>query len=239
MEFAFKKSYSFEDLKRLMEILRGEEGCPWDREQTHQSIRYNFIEEVYEAAEAIDIGDAGLLREELGDVLLQVVFHARIEQEQGGFGIDDVVSGLCAKLVERHPHVFGDRRAENAEEALKNWDNIKKIQKKQTKDSQTLDAVAKTLPALMRAQKICKRANKLGFSYDNINNAIEGLEISLSGLKEASETADKDKISKALGELLFAAADFARFSGSEAEDCLTRASDAFIKKAEASEAEPE
>ena len=124
-----------EDLLKIMEMLRGEGGCPWDREQTHQSIRKNMIEEAYETAEAIDLGDAVMLREELGDVLMQVVFHARISQEEGGFSFDDVCDGICKKLILRHPHIFGSVQVSDSAEVLKNWDAIKKEEKGQKRQT--------------------------------------------------------------------------------------------------------
>ena len=129
MSFEFKENYRIDDLLQIMRILRGDGGCPWDREQTHQSIRRNFIEETYEVVEAIDNKDTALLLEELGDVLLQVVFHTQMEAEQGAFSFDDVCDGICKKLILRHPHIFGDVTAETSEEVLKNWDEIKRKKK--------------------------------------------------------------------------------------------------------------
>ena len=151
------------DLRTITELLRAPDGCPWDREQTHESIRENFIEETYEVAEAIDISDTGLLEEELGDVLLQVVFHACIEEENGGFDFDDVTNGICRKLVLRHPHVFGNVSADTTEQVLSNWDKIKQESKHQTTVAETRRSVAKSLPALMRAEKLIGRAAKAGY----------------------------------------------------------------------------
>lgn len=151
------------DLRAITGLLRAPDGCPWDREQTHESIRGNFIEETYEVVEAIDTSDTELLEEELGDVLLQVVFHACIEEEKGGFDFEDVTDGICRKLILRHPHVFGDVNADTTEQVLSNWDKIKQRSKHQTTVTETLSSVAKSLPALMRAEKLIGRAAKAGY----------------------------------------------------------------------------
>lgn len=158
MDFEFKEKYDINDLLKIMKILRSENGCPWDREQDHKSIRKDFIEEVYEACEAIDLDDSELLREELGDVLLQVVFHATIEEEQGRFDFGDAVNDVCSKLIIRHPHVFGDVKVKDSEDVLRNWNDIKQETKGQETYTETLRSVCTALPALMRAQKIGKRA---------------------------------------------------------------------------------
>ena len=147
-----KEHYTIDDLAEIVTLLRSEEGCPWDKVQTHQSIRSDLIEETYEVIEAIDQDDPEMLREELGDLLLQVVFHTRIETEQEHFTLEDVCTDICNKLIVRHPHVFSTVQADTTEEVLKNWDAIKEETKHQTTRTQTLEAVAKTLPALMRAQ---------------------------------------------------------------------------------------
>ena len=161
-ELKNKSEYAFDDLQSIMQILRSPEGCPWDREQDHKSIRKNFIEETYEVAEAIDTDNPVLLCEELGDVLLQVVFHVEMEREAGGFGMTDVMNGICEKLIRRHPHVFGDVTADTSEKVLANWDAIKKEEKGQKDISDVLASVPTTLPALMKAQKMIKKASKSG-----------------------------------------------------------------------------
>ena len=155
-----KEKYSFEDLKEIMRILRSENGCPWDREQTHKSIRNNFLEEAYEAIEAIEDEDPDLLKEELGDVLLQVVFHAQMGSEVGAFDIDGVCDGICTKLIVRHPHIFADTIAETSEQVLSNWENIKIGEKGYADAGEYVRSTAKSLPALMRTQKIHKRLLK-------------------------------------------------------------------------------
>lgn len=158
-----KDRYTMDDLVAIMALLRAEDGCPWDREQTHESIRSNFIEETYEVVEAIDTKDAPLLREELGDVLLQVVFHARISEEAGDFSFDDVADEVCRKLVVRHPHIFSDVEADTTDKVLTNWDKIKAETKQQKTVSDTLNSVSRSLPSLMRATKIAKKAAKAGY----------------------------------------------------------------------------
>ena len=156
MEFKAKEKYSVSDLISIMALLRGEGGCPWDREQDHLTIRKNLIEEAYEVVEAIDAGDPEMLCEELGDLLLQVVFHSRISEEEGDFSIEEVADGICRKLIHRHPHIFSDVVVKDSGEVLENWDAIKKQEKGQKTASDTLHSVPKVLPALMRSQKVQK-----------------------------------------------------------------------------------
>ena len=165
VDFQYVDSYGIEDLLRIMELLRAPGGCPWDREQTHQSIRRNMLEEAYEAVEAIDEEDPEHLKEELGDVLLQVVFHARMAEEEGLFSFGDVVDGVAKKMVFRHPHVFGAVRAEDSEQALDTWDAQKREEKSQRTATDTLEAVARSLPALIRAEKVQSKAAKAGFDW--------------------------------------------------------------------------
>lgn len=174
-ELIDKESYSFDDLQTILRILRSPEGCPWDREQDHASIRKNFIEETYEVAEAIDTDDPTLLCEELGDVMMQVVFHTEMEREAGRFEMSDVINGVCNKLIHRHPHVFGDVSADTAEKVLTNWDAIKKEEKGLKDIGDVLDSVPVTLPALMKAQKMIKKAAKSGVSLCESDTALDGL----------------------------------------------------------------
>ena len=226
MNFEQKEFYDIDDMLQIMRLLRSENGCPWDKEQTHSSIRKDFIEEVYEAVEAIDMDNAEMLREELGDVLLQVVFHARIEEEKGSFTFGDVVDEICRKLIVRHPHVFGNVKAETTSEVLKNWNNIKQATKGQETYTDTLKSVCSTLPALMRAQKLSSRAGRAGFKPENSAAAAENvvktaLELQ-NGLSDNSE-----KNEELLGKLLFAAARLSDACGIDAEEALSRASDSF------------
>ncbi|MBR5707846.1 MAG: MazG family protein, partial [Oscillospiraceae bacterium] len=160
LNFERKERYGVDDLVGIMELLRSPDGCPWDREQTHASVRRNLIEEAYEAAEAIDLDDKAGLAEELGDVLLQIVFHCQMEREAGGFTLDDVADGVCKKLIYRHPHVFADTQVSGADEVLENWDALKRKEKKQETPADAIEAVARSLPALWRAEKICSKAVK-------------------------------------------------------------------------------
>ena len=169
-----KENYTFDDLQSIMEILRSPEGCPWDREQDHSSIRKNFIEETYEVAEAIDADDPAMLCEELGDVMMQVVFHTEIEKGIGRFEMNDVINGVCKKLVYRHPHVFGDVTADTAEKVLVNWDALKKAEKGHKDIGDVLASVPTTLPALMKAQKMIKKATKAGVSLCENGSEYDG-----------------------------------------------------------------
>lgn len=228
INFVSKPKYGFEDLLQIMDILRGENGCPWDREQTHESIRKNFIEEVYEACEGIDLKDDALLCEELGDVILQCVFHADLAEERGAFDINDVCDGVCKKLILRHPHIFGNVVAETSAEVLNNWDAIKKVEKSQKTHSDTINQVAKSLPALMYAQKVQKKAAKAGFDWPDINGALQKIDEEKSELLRAME-GDGDPADE-LGDLLFAVVNAARFLDIDAEEALTRASSKFVNR---------
>lgn len=228
MDFEFKKCYNIDDLIDIMRILRSENGCPWDREQDHHSIRKDFIEEVYEAVEAIDLEDTELLREELGDVLLQVVFHSRIEEEKGSFKFGDVVNEVCQKLIVRHPHVFGDVSVKNSEDVLKNWNNIKQETKGQETYTETLESVCSTLPALMRAQKVGQRAKRAGMDFESAQTALEALESEIAELKKA--VAEQSNIEEELGDVLFSAVNVSRLCGIDSEEALSRSTDKFIDR---------
>jgi len=220
-----KDRYSLSDVVALVAALRDPEtGCPWDREQTHQSIRQNFIEETYEAVEAIDRGDSGLLEEELGDVLLQVLLHAEMARQEGGFSIDDVSDRLCKKLVLRHPHIFGDVEVDGSDEVLSNWEDIKRVEKEQKTGSDAIDDVAKALPSLMRAQKIHKRAAYVGFTHSDAYGSIRDLG---EKVRELGEAVQAGKGADGLGDVLFSASNVARQIGADAELCLTESCDRF------------
>lgn len=230
MDFKIKNRYDINDMLAIMRILRSENGCPWDREQTHKSIRKDFLEEVYEAVEAIDLDDTALLREELGDVLLQVIFHSRIEEEKGSFCFDDVVDEVCKKLVIRHPHVFSDVVAETSDEVLKNWNDIKQQTKGQETYYETLESVCTALPALMRAQKVGKRAERAGMDFENISQVINCLEGEIAELKEAIASGNADSVEDELGDVLFSCTNLARHTGCDAEEALTRATEKFMRR---------
>lgn len=230
MEFQFKERYNVEDLVLIMRMLRGENGCAWDRAQDHHSIRNNFLEEVYETVEAIDNEDSVLLREELGDVLLQVVFHSAMEEEAGRFDFDDVANDICQKLVIRHPHVFGDTKADNAEDALKSWDAAKAQTKGQKTDSEKLLSVAKTLPALMRSQKVQGRARKAGMDFESLSHTIENLKGEIEELEAAIALGNDEQIKDEMGDVLFSAVNVSRFLGVEAEEALSDSCDKFVDR---------
>ena len=228
MDFTFKNKYTFEDLLRVMEILRSENGCLWDRAQDHKSIRQSFIEETYEVCEAIDTEDTDLLKEELGDVLFQVVFHAQIEKERGVFEIDDVIDGICKKMIYRHPHVFGNVEVSETDEILNNWDDLKMTEKHQESVTDTLNSVARTLPSLIRAQKIQKKAAKSGFEWADVKDAIQKVHEELDEVERAMD-GDGD-ISEEIGDLLFATAKVARFAEVDAERALELTCEKFIRR---------
>ena len=230
VNFQQKDFYDIEDLQKIVELLRSKDGCPWDKEQTHKSIRSDFIEEVCEAIEAIDLEDSELLREELGDVLLQVVFHCQIERESENFVFNDVCDEVCKKLIIRHPHVFGDVIVGNTEDVLKNWDSIKKETKGQESYTDTLKSVAKSLPALMRAQKVGKRAAKSGMDFKDLKDALEGLKSEIIELEEAINSGDQANISEELGDVLFSCTNVARKADLDSEMLLTDATEKFIKR---------
>lgn len=225
-----KSSYGFADLVSIMELLRSEDGCPWDKVQTHESIRKNLIEETYEAVDAIDKGDLLLLKEELGDVLLQVVFHARMEEEEGNFNIDDVCNDICKKLIVRHPHIFGEVIAEDAETVLTNWEEIKKQTKGMKNQSESLMDLPKCLPSLVRATKIQSRAKKVGFDFDSVEGAIEKVDEEIAELKAAILNGTQEDREEELGDLLFAVTNVSRFIDADAEEALYKANEKFINR---------
>ncbi len=228
--FSFKEHYNVTDLIDIVEILRSPEGCPWDREQDHKSIRRDFLEETYEVIEAINKNDKELLLEELGDVLLQVVFHTQIEREQGTFELGDVADGICKKMIERHPHVFGEVKADTSEQVLENWDVIKKRTKKQKSQTESMLSIPREFPALMRADKVQKKASKVGFDWDNADGAFDKISEELNELKIAVKNGDKDNVREELGDLLFSVVNVSRFIGVDSEEALTGATDKFIDR---------
>ena len=230
VEYQQKDHYSISDLLDIVRLLRGEGGCPWDREQTHKSIKSDFIEETCEVIEAIDLDDKALLREELGDVLLQVVFHCRIEEETSTFTFDDVCDEVCKKLIIRHPHVFGDVTANTTDQVLKNWDAIKMETKGQERYTDTLTSVAKSLPALMRAQKVGKRAMRAGMDFRCAEDAVACIGNEKAELDAAIANNDKANIEEEIGDLLFSCVNAARHLGVDAELALKSATEKFIKR---------
>ena len=228
VEFTQKETYDFQDLVQIISLLRGPGGCPWDREQTHESIRRNFIEEAYEAVEAIDEQDADHLEEELGDVLLQILLHAEMEREKGGFDINGVANRLSQKMILRHPHVFGEVKVSGSEEVLTNWDAIKRVEKDQKTVTDSLNSVARSLPSLWRAEKVQKKAAKAGFDWPDVTGALDKLEEEIRELREA--VAEGKGIEGELGDVLFSAVNVSRFLKIDPEEALTGSTDKFIRR---------
>ena len=230
VNFDFKERYDFADLVHIVKVLREPGGCPWDMEQTHQSIRENFLEETYEVIEAIDTLNPELMQEELGDVLLQVVMHSDMAREEGWFNIDDVANDICKKLIIRHPHVFGDVTVNNTGDVLKNWDDIKRSTKKQKTQSEAMAAIPATYPALMKAQKVQGKAKKAGFDWDDAEGAFLKIDEETKELCEALSKADKNAVEDELGDLLFSVVNVARFCECDAETALDKATKKFMER---------
>jgi len=248
-DYPSKERYTTGDLREIIRLLRSPGGCPWDREQSHASIRKNLIEECYEAVEAIDLGDKPLLAEELGDVLLQVYLHAQIAEDEKAFTLDDVTDGICKKLLTRHPHVFGgsatrrtrteiddgkgfvpaseSAQVSTGEEALASWDSAKRKAKGQAPGSVPMLDVPKVLPALMRAQKVQGKARLAGMDFPDIAACLIKLREELSELEEALQS-NPEAVPEELGDLLFSAVNAARFAKADAEEALSAATEKFI-----------
>lgn len=225
-----KEKYDFNDLMTVVELLRSPGGCPWDMEQDHKSIREDLIEETYEVIEAIDTEDCTLLCEELGDVMLQVVFHTRIEEEKGVFNSEDVLTGICAKLIHRHPHVFGDVFVDSSEQVLSNWEKIKSDEKQRVTVTDKLRAVPPQLPALMRATKVGKKAKC--FDFGSAEEVLLKLDEEKAELVEAMESQNTDAIEEEMGDYLLTVTSLCRKLGISAENALNRATDKFINRFE-------
>lgn len=230
VSFEFKEKYNFNDLVEIVRILREPGGCPWDMEQTHQSIRENFLEETYEVIEAIDTNNRELMQEELGDVLLQVLMHSDMARTEGWFTIDDVADGISQKLIIRHPHVFGDVNVNSTDDVLKNWDTIKRQTKDQRTQSEAMAAIPATYPALMKAQKVQEKAKKAGFDWREADGAFDKISEEAAELKEALARGDKASVEDELGDLLFSVVNTARFCGCEAETALDKATKKFMAR---------
>lgn len=230
VDFELKERYDVNDLVQLIKVLRAPGGCPWDRKQTHESIRKNFIEETYEVIEAINKNDTDLLREELGDVLLQIMLHTEMEREKGTFDFDEVVNELCQKLVIRHPHVFGDAVAKDSFEALGKWDEVKLQTKGMKKQSESMLKVPREFPALMRAQKIQQKAAKAGFDWDDLSGAVDKLYEEINELKIALEQGSQPQIEEEFGDVLFSCVNVSRFIDVDSEEALTASTDKFLNR---------
>ena len=233
LDFLCKESYDLRDFVALITFLRSPDGCPWDQVQTHESIRRNFLEETYEVCEAIDAGDTAHLKEELGDVLMQVVFHAGIEADAGRFDMNDVCDGVVKKLLYRHPHVFGDGQAETADTVPASWEQLKRQEKGQKTTADALDAVARSLPGLWRAEKIQKKAAEAGFDWRDVSGALDKLDEETAELRQAVRGGTN--IEEELGDVLFAAVKVGRFCGADPETAVNGTCEKFIRRFRAME----
>lgn len=218
------------DLVNIIDILRGENGCPWDKEQTHESIRKAIVEESYEVLDAIEKDDMEGMIEELGDVLLQVVFHSAIEKEEGYYNLYDVIEGICNKMIYRHPHVFKDTKAETVEDVLENWDELKRKEKHIQSFSEELDSVAKALPALIRANKIQKKAHKIGFYMQSFDDMVAKVKEELNEVIEVYNSKDKERIQEEVGDLFFTCVNLSRYLEIDAEEALNESVEKFINR---------
>lgn len=221
IEFTRKPRYDFADFVEVVRLLRSPDGCPWDRVQTHQSIRRNFLEETYECCEAIDTDDQTLMQEELGDVMMQVIFHAGIEADRGRFTLDDVCDGAVKKLVFRHPNVFGPKTEQT-------WEDMKQLEKGQTTGASTLDAVARSLPGLWRAEKLVNKAQKAGFCWPDREGRLENLKSEVQELEQALH--DGTNVEEELGDVLFSAVCLAAQAQQDPEMALHSACEKFIRR---------
>ena len=219
---------NLEKLVDIIAILRSENGCPWDREQTHKTLRPNMLEEAYEAVDAIDDGDIANLREELGDVLLQVVLHAQIAKDNNEFDIEDVAKELSDKLIHRHPHVFGNTHVDNANDVIVNWDKLK--QEEKTYRKSILDGISKSQSALMSAQKISKKVVKVGFEWENVESLKDCIKSEYKEFEEAVQSGDKNKMEDEMGDIFFATVNLARWYKIDAEQALLSANKKFVKR---------
>lgn len=231
-EMQKKNRYTFEDLLEIMRILRSENGCPWDREQTHDSLKKYLIEEAYEVLEAIDSGEKAKMCEELGDLLLQVVFHSQIAFENNSFSMDDVIDAICKKLIIRHTHVFGDDNATTADDVMVFWEANKKKEKNFKTQTEVLKSVPANLPALMRSYKVQQKAADVGFDWDDIKDAILKLYEEIAELQEVYKSKDVEIITDEVGDVLFSIVNVCRFLKIQPEIALSKTTDKFIKRFE-------
>ncbi len=220
----------FEELVKIMVKLRSGTGCPWDREQTHQTLRPYLIEEAYEVLDALDHGDDGDFRDELGDLLLQVVFHAQIATEEQRFDIDDVARAINDKLVRRHPHVFGDTRADTSEQVLTNWEKIKREEKGGEGRKSVLDGLPASMPALLQAYRIQEKVARVNFDWDDVKEVLLKVGEEIDEVSMALDQGDKEKIEEEMGDLLFSMVNLSRHLNVPPEDALRRSNDKFMRR---------
>lgn len=225
-----EKKYSYEDLIDIMAKLRGEGGCSWDREQTHESLIPHFLEETYEVIDAVKNQDVSGIQEELGDVLLQVVFHSQIAKEAEQFTMEDVIHGIATKLVYRHPHIFGEVVADTPEKVSKNWEKLKKKEKNMSTQTQVLESVPKVLPALMRAYKVQKKAGDVGFDWDDYKPAKEKIYEELEELEQEISQNNHERLEEELGDVLFSVVNLGRLVKVNPEFALTKSVEKFINR---------
>ena len=232
-----KDKYDFKDLLDIMALLRSGDGCPWDREQTHDSLKRYMIEETYEVLEQIDKKDSEKLCDELGDLLLQVVFHAQISRENGEFEMSDVITGICRKLISRHTHVFGEVKADTPERVLENWEEIKKKEKGIESHTGVLKDVPSNLPALIRSFKVQQKAARIGFDWDKTEDVMAKVDEEIQELKDVYKSNNMERITDEMGDALFALVNLSRFLKVQPELALTGTTNKFIKRFEYIESE--
>lgn len=221
---------NFDEFMKIIRKLRSEEGCPWDREQTHESLKTCLIEECYEVVEAIDNKDSENLCEELGDILLQVALHSAIAEESNEFNIEDVITEVSKKMIRRHPHVFGDVVVADSEGVINNWEEIKKSEKRASNAADEVISVPKAFPANIRAEKVQKKAAKTGMDFDGYLQALEKVQEELAELTQAYENGDNSKIFEEFGDAMFSMINLSRFLQLNAENSLTNATNKFINR---------
>ena len=217
--------HKFDTLVAIIAKLRAPDGCPWDKEQTHRTLRENLLSESYEVLEALDEADAAKLREELGDLLLQIVLHAQIAKDNGEFEIDDVINSISSKIVRRHPHIFGSKKVKDADEVMHNWEALKKEEREE--GVSMLEGVPREMPALAYAYEISRRAVRVGFEWENIDGVIDKL---IEEIKEIKESDSREEKEQEFGDLLFTLVNVARWEGIDAEAALREANRKFFKR---------
>ena len=220
----------FQALVDIMARLRGPDGCPWDKEQTRESLKPFLVEETYEVLEAIDEGSPEKIKEELGDLLFQVVFHARLAEEQGDFSIQDILENIARKMIRRHPHVFGDKELKTSADVLVDWELIKKTEEGYRTRKSILEGVPKELPALIRAHRLQERAARVGFDWDKVDDVVSKLDEEVGEFKDTLQNRDRSEMEDELGDIFFALVNIARFIGINPEDALRKTISKFISR---------
>ena len=227
-----KDKYEFKDLIDIMALLRGDGGCPWDREQTHESLKKYLIEETYEVLEQIDKKDNVKFCDELGDLLLQVIFHAQISRENGDFDITDVITAVCRKLISRHTHIFGEAKADTPDQVVENWEQIKKREKGIENQTEVLKDVPSNLPALMRSYKVQQKAAQVGFDWERTEDVLAKVDEEIQELKDVYDSNNMERITDEMGDAFFALVNLSRFLKVQPELALTGTTNKFIKRFE-------